>query len=470
MLPLVKIALIATGLLAASHVGSPSAFADGHSAGSPAEEAAWRAEAEGQARSSPRPPSTPLHPTLINLSLNLEPTGPSPQGESSRDAVQLTDLWEALGPGPVPTPAEAPEPAVALTTDKGPVGPTPREAPEPAVALTVPTAPPGPPPYEITDRGQVRRFLERFTGYHRELIGRWLDRSGRYVEMIRAVFRETGLPDDLLFTAMQESGFNPVAVSRAGAKGLWQFMAPTARRYGLRIDHWLDERLDPEKSTVAAARYMRDLYEMFGSWTLVQAAYNGGEMRVARAIKALQTTDFWELTHGRHLADETKDFVASIQALTLIGRDPGRYGFEVNPHAALAYEVVPVPPAMPLKRLAALAGLPAEALEELNPELRRGRTPPGGPYGLKIPIGASGSVKAALSRNAKPALADSRKGQRSLASARASSRAAVGAAGRPSGKTDRSWVSLSDAVRWADAPAPARVGTADRLRAGLMGP
>ena len=142
---------------------------------------------------------------------------------------------------------------------------------------------------------------------------------------------QRGLPDDLLFTAMIESGFNPVAVSRAGAKGLWQFMEPTARRYGLRVDRWLDERLDAEKSTWAAASYFRDLYAMFGSWHLVQAAYNAGEARVVRAVQGMQTTDFWQLSRGNHFAEETKAHVAAIQAAALIAREPDRFGFSLSP-------------------------------------------------------------------------------------------------------------------------------------------
>jgi membrane-bound lytic murein transglycosylase D len=118
--------------------------------------------------------------------------------------------------------------------------------------------------------------------------------------MIRDVLKARGLPEELAYTAMIESGFNPVAVSRAGAKGMWQFMAGTARGYGLRVDLWIDERLDPEKSTIAAAAYLRDLYTMFGSWTLAQAAYNAGEVKVSRAIRATGSSDFWTLAKTDH--------------------------------------------------------------------------------------------------------------------------------------------------------------------------
>src|SRR5262245_61675042 len=224
-------------------------------------------------------------------------------------------------------------------------------------------APPTPitpavPPYRVEDNHDVRRFLDQFqTGYRRAVVERWLVRAGRYLPMVLDVFKQKGLPEELVFTAMIESGFDPLAVSRAGAKGLWQFMAPTARRYGLRVDNWLDARLDPEKSTVAAARHFLDLYAVFGSWNLAQAAYNAGERTVVEAIRAMGTSDFWALARGRWLADETKNFVPAIQAATIIAREPERYGFMITPAPPLMYDLVSVPRSTNLKQLAVKAGL-----------------------------------------------------------------------------------------------------------------
>jgi membrane-bound lytic murein transglycosylase D len=252
-------------------------------------------------------------------------------------------------------------------------------------------------PALIQERPEVRYYVDRFqTGYRRAVVESWLARSGRYAEMIRDVLAQKGLPEDLLFTAMIESGFDPMAVSRAGAKGLWQFMASTAQRYGLRVNPWLDERLDPEKSTWAAANYLRDLYAMFGSWHLVQAAYNAGEMRVARAIQGMRTSDFWQLSRSPLLAEETKSFVASIQAAAIIARAPDRYGFSVIPEDPLRYDVIRVPPSTSLIKIASLAGLSDGALRLLNPELRLAQTPPGEVYALKVPEGMADRVKAAL--------------------------------------------------------------------------
>src|SRR5436309_5754460 len=261
------------------------------------------------------------------------------------------------------------------------------------------------PPYPLVINGQVQAFIERFTGSRREIVGLWLNRSSRYLSMIRDVLRNQGLPEDLAFVAMIESGYNPLAVSRAGAKGLWQFMAGTARRYGLRVDQWVDERLDPEKSTTAAARYLRDLHEQFGSWALAKAAYNAGELKVIRAIKATNSTDFWALARTRLLRQETREFVPAIHAATVIGRDPGRSGFTPDAHTPVAIEKVTVPASTNLKKLAGGAGLPDDSLRKLNPVLVRGTTPPGAPYELRVPVGSRDAIRTALAAKRRPAVA-----------------------------------------------------------------
>src|SRR6185436_14052721 len=257
--------------------------------------------------------------------------------------------------------------------------------------------------YPVSMNPQVQYFLDRFTGARRDVVNLWVGRSGRYLGMIREVLKNRGLPEELAYTAMIESGFNPVAVSRVGAKGMWQFMAGTARRYGLRVDQWIDERLDPEKSTVAAAAYLRDLYAMFGSWSLAQAAYNAGEMKVIRAIRATGSSDVWTLAESKHLRRETKDFVPQIHAATLIGEDPARYGYEFREPEPMAVETIVVPGSTDLRRLAARAGVSVETLSALNPVLIRPVTPPGGSWTLVIPVGSLASMQAALAPPAAPA-------------------------------------------------------------------
>jgi membrane-bound lytic murein transglycosylase D len=260
---------------------------------------------------------------------------------------------------------------------------------------STPPAPSPAPNYHTPINQQVQYFLDRFTRERREVVDKWFGRAGRYLEMIRDTLRDRGLPEDLAFVAMIESGFNPVAVSRAGAKGLWQFMAGTARRYGLRVDQWVDERFDPEKSTLAAAAYLRDLYAQFGSWSLAQAAYNAGERTVERAIRVVGSTDFWALARSSSLRQETKEFVPQIHAATVIGQDPSRYGFDVTGQLP-DVEFVSIPPGTSLTTIAIAAGVSTEALRTLNPVLVKGVTPPGAPYRLRVPAGTSAAIQAAL--------------------------------------------------------------------------
>jgi membrane-bound lytic murein transglycosylase D len=261
------------------------------------------------------------------------------------------------------------------------------------LARVPPSNPVAPAPsYHAPINQQVQFFLDRFTRERREVVDKWFGRAGRYLEMIRDTLRDRGLPEDLAFVAMIESGFNPVAVSRAGAKGLWQFMAGTARRYGLRVDQWVDERFDPEKSTLAAAAYLRDLYAQFGSWSLAQAAYNAGERTVERAIRVVGSTDFWALARSSSLRQETKEFVPQIHAATVIGQDPSRYGFDVSDHTQSDVEFVSIPPGTNLTAVARAVGVSTDTLRTLNPVLVKGVTPPGTPYRLRVPAGTSAAV------------------------------------------------------------------------------
>jgi membrane-bound lytic murein transglycosylase D len=240
------------------------------------------------------------------------------------------------------------------------------------------------------------------------VVGLWVRRSGQYLGMIFDTFRAKGLPEDLAFTAMIESGFSPTAVSRVGAKGMWQFMAPTARLYGLRVDRWVDERLDPEKSTVAAARYLNDLYVRYGSWELAQAAYNAGEVKIDKAIRGTGSTDFWDLSRSRYLKRETKDFVPAIQAAMVIGRDPSQYGFEPSPVGMPDVERVTTPAGTDLRKLAHTTGISFQTLTSLNPVLVRSITPPGRTWEVRVPGGSREVVTAALAPHQKvaaPALA-----------------------------------------------------------------
>ena len=252
------------------------------------------------------------------------------------------------------------------------------------------------PTYPVVVNAPVEALIDYFVAKDRERFGMWISRSGRYLPMIQRIFRERGLPEELAYTAMIESGFSPRAVSRVGAKGMWQFMEATGRRYGLVINRWLDERLDPVKSTIAAAEYLGDLYGIFGHWFLAQAGYNAGEARVGRAIQRARTSDFWALTQTRHLPDETKMFVPQILAAAVITRAPTRYGFDVTLESPLAYDEVTTRRALDFETIASLAGISVEEVRDLNPALLARITPPFGSYTLRLPPGAGGRFETAL--------------------------------------------------------------------------
>jgi len=179
---------------------------------------------------------------------------------------------------------------------------------------------------------KVRAYLVYFSTERKETIRRYLARSTQYLPMIKEIFQEYGLPEDLAYLAMVESGFNPKAYSSAGAAGMWQFIKGTGLRYGLVIQDGVDERLDPEKSTRAAAKYLLDLYKQFGSWYLAAASYNCGEMRVQRELNKSNHHNFWELSANLCLPNETRNYVPQMIAATIIAKNPGKFGFKQGPY------------------------------------------------------------------------------------------------------------------------------------------
>ncbi|MDD5451638.1 MAG: LysM peptidoglycan-binding domain-containing protein [Desulfovibrionales bacterium] len=242
----------------------------------------------------------------------------------------------------------------------------------------------------ITINGRVEYFLNYFQTEKRRVFRNWLARSTRYVPRMREILRENGLPEDLVYLAMIESGFNVSAYSPAQACGPWQFIEGTARRYGLEVNSWLDERRDPEKATRAAANYLRDLYQEFGCWYLAAAGYNAGENKVRRGISTYETTDFWEMCDYDLFARETRDYVPQMIAATIIARNPEKYGFtDVEYQQPVPCAKVTVPPQTDLRAAALASGVDYHILKEFNPALRRDCTPPGESYLLNIPKSAA---------------------------------------------------------------------------------
>ncbi|MBP7778991.1 MAG: LysM peptidoglycan-binding domain-containing protein [Acidobacteria bacterium] len=247
-------------------------------------------------------------------------------------------------------------------------------------------------PIPLNDR--VLRFVELFQGRLRGFLTEGLTRGAPYLPMIHMVFREEGLPLDLGFVPLVESAFKPTAVSRASARGVWQFMRGTGTENGLKHDWYIDERADPEKSTRAAAKYLKTLYKMFGDWHLALASYNGGPGRVQRAMTRSGIDDFWSLTaSSKHLPRETRDYVPMILAAAIIARNPAQYGFDVPAALPFAPDVLTVTGPVDLRRVAEWAGVSADDVRALNPELRRWTTPVRArEYELRVPIGTMRAV------------------------------------------------------------------------------
>ncbi|MBI5894218.1 MAG: transglycosylase SLT domain-containing protein [Deltaproteobacteria bacterium] len=243
-------------------------------------------------------------------------------------------------------------------------------------------------PVVVNDR--VNFFINYFQTRGRKYFERWLARSNKYLPMIKKTLRENDMPEDLAYLALIESGFNPNAYSRAKAVGMWQFIKGTGLRYGLKINPWIDERRDPEKATMAAANYLKDLYAMFNSWDLAAASYNAGEGKITRAIDKHNTVDFWVMAKKKYLKQETKDYVPKFIAALLIAKEPEKYGFyNIEPESPIEYESAAAPGATDLRAIAKASNSTLEEIKELNPELLRSFTPPNiKEYEIKIPLGS----------------------------------------------------------------------------------
>lgn len=241
----------------------------------------------------------------------------------------------------------------------------------------------------------VEKNLEYFQHGIPERFQSYLDRFHHYQDLVEPVFRELGLPLELMYLSLVESGFNPRAFSRSRASGPWQFMKGTGRVYGLDVDWYLDERRDPIKSTVAAAHHLRDLYDQFGSWPLALAAYNAGSGKISRAIKKTGTRDFWTIRRSRHIKRETKEYVPRFIAATLIAQNPTAYGFKNPEGERHEFEEVLITKRIHLSAVTQQTGIPVEELQRLNPELRRSIVPSlNGPgYYLKVPLGMASLVE-----------------------------------------------------------------------------
>lgn len=261
------------------------------------------------------------------------------------------------------------------------------------------------PTYDIdvasfAEHDRVRYYVDYFLDPARDRFTIWLGRLPRYEGMIRERFQANGVPEDLVYLAIIESGYSNTAVSRSNAVGMWQFIRSTAMRYGLTVNTWLDERRDPYKATEAAARHLKDLYAQFGSWYLAAAAYNGGAGRVERGLRRLREAPaavsdetFFDLSDRRYLRRETRDYVPKLIAAAIIAKDPLRFGFDSLPIlGALVFDEITVPNATGLDVIARLADTTSRAVMELNRHYVRGVTPPRQSSIVRVPRGSGPKV------------------------------------------------------------------------------
>ncbi|MGD0962706.1 MAG: LysM peptidoglycan-binding domain-containing protein [Candidatus Acidiferrales bacterium] len=297
---------------------------------------------------------------------------PSPPGQGVLDEAEDAEAAPPAQPAPIDEIADLTLP----TGDPRLISKAQREL------ITVPHDLP------LTVNDSVLQYLSFFTSPRgRAIVEHGLGRAGRYDDMIRRVLKEEGVPQDLIYLAQAESAFQPQAVSRAGARGIWQFMPYRGEQYDLERSYWIDERSDPEKATRAAARHLRDLYGMFGDWYLVMAAYNSGPLNVARAVERTGYADFWELQKRNALPKETQNYVPIIIAMALVAKAPALYGVQIEREKPADAEAVKLDHPVDLHLVADATGADLDGLRLLNPQLLRTVTPSEPGFELKLPVG-----------------------------------------------------------------------------------
>lgn len=318
-------------------------------------------------------------------------------GEAYRrtlEAIHLREI-EALAAGdgfsePLPEPASIDE-VGEITVAEAPPSDETRRTAEEAVEEEVNDF-----PVELNDA--VLACIDLYQGRLRDWFSEALARGGRYLPHIREVFAEEGLPQDLAYTALVESAFKAQALSRAKAKGVWQFVSATGKRYGLQQDWWVDERSDPEKATRAAAKYLKELHGLLGDWNLALAGYNAGEFKVLRGISRYGTNDYWRLRKTRAFRTETKNYVPLIHAAIVVAKAPAKYGFDIAAEAPPPFELAQVAGPVDLRVVAECLETPVDDVRALNPELRRLATPAAASYALRVPQGRAASLAECLDR------------------------------------------------------------------------
>ncbi|MGH9503693.1 MAG: transglycosylase SLT domain-containing protein [Terriglobales bacterium] len=307
------------------------------------------------------------------------------------DGVNRPELAALQSDNPSPKQKAEPAPIDEVNDVTPPVDPSVKARAEAEVKATHSEM-----PLMLTD--QVAGFINYFsTAKGHETLQHALERGGRYREMIESTLREQGVPQELIYLAQAESGFHPLALSRVGARGMWQFMASRARGYGLKHNLWIDERQDPEKSTLAAAHHLRDLYNQFGDWYLAMAAYNSGPGTVQSAVRRTGYADFWELYRRNVLPKETRNYVPIILAVTIMAKNPAQYGLDnIVPEQPVPYDAVKIDYSVDLRLAAQCIEVSPATLQDLNPSLLRLTTPKDQTFELRLPAGTKERYLAAI--------------------------------------------------------------------------